>query len=400
MWIALTFLFAGSTLALHGWWRRRCRLAEAEAGRWRQECERLTAAHERDRVSAALRQAALFDSMVEGVLILDPQGRVQLVNASFRRLLKLSEDVTGKTIMEALRLQALQQLLADLAARGSVTDFELEPNTLHGQTLQVNAVRLAARGETGAAGAMLVFHDLTRIKQLENARKDFVANVSHELRTPLAMIKGYVETLLDGAKDDPEIAAKFLRTIEKHADRLTFLIEDLLNISQLESGQTIVTLQPLALADIGKRVIDDLRPPAAEQGTGIISQLPAGLRIRGDASRLQQVLFNLVDNAIKYGRKGGRIEIGARADGDGLAEVWVADDGPGIPPEAQARVFERFYRVDKARSREAGGTGLGLAIVKHIIQAHGGDVWVDAQSRVGARFCFTVPLCDPPPPGG
>lgn len=398
MWIALTLLFAGSTVAGHLWWRRRWRLAESEATRWRAANERLAAAHERDRVSATLRQTALFDSMVEGVLILDPQGRVQLVNASFRRLFKLTDDVTGKTIMEALRLQMLQQLLEQLRERGSVTDFEIEPNTLHGQTLQVNAVRLAARGETGAAGAMLVFHDLTRIKQLENARKDFVANVSHELRTPLAMIKGYVETLLDGAKDEPEVAARFLRTIEKHADRLTFLIEDLLNISQLESGQTIVNLQPLMLAIVGDRVIEDLRPPAAEHGTQITSRLPPDLRIRGDASRLQQVLFNLVDNAIKYGRKGGHIEIGGQANGRGLAEIWVADDGPGIPLEAQDRVFERFYRVDRARSREEGGTGLGLAIVKHIVQAHGGEVWVDSETRVGARFCFTVPLCDPMTP--
>lgn len=390
MWLGLTILSVGSLILLHLWWRQRWQSAKGEAGRWRELNERLADAHERDRLAVAGRQTALFDSMVEGVLVLDAASRVQLVNASFRRMFRVTNDITGRTILEALRLRELHELIEQLPARGRVTEFELEPNTLRGQTLQVNAVSLAGP-EAGAGGSMLVFHDLTHIKQLENARKEFVANVSHELRTPLSMIKGYIETLLDGAKDDPEVAARFLKIIEKHADRLTFLIEDLLTISRLESGQTVMNLQSVALAEICDRVIEDLRQLADKREIGIVSRIEAGLQAEADSSRLQQVLFNLVDNAIKYGRKGGRVEICAGPNGDGYLKVSVADDGPGIPPEAQERVFERFYRVDKARSREQGGTGLGLAIVKHIVSAHTGEVWVESSPGQGASFCFTVP---------
>jgi two-component system, OmpR family, phosphate regulon sensor histidine kinase PhoR len=392
MWIPWLIAGVGALLLLllHFWWRRRWQAARTEAARWREANERLAEAQERDRVAAGERQSALFDSMVEGVLILDMGGRVQLVNASFRRMFRLGNDITGKTIMEALRLRELNELIEQLPARGRVTEFELEPNTIRGQTLQVNAVSLAGH-QQGEAGAMLVFHDLTHLKQLEDSRKEFVANVSHELRTPLSMIKGYLETLLDGAKDDPEVAVRFLKIIEKHADRLTFLIEDLLTISKLESGQAIMNLQAVSLAEICGRVIEDLRQLADKREIQIVSRLDPRIQVEADSSRLQQVFFNLVDNAIKYGRKGGRVEITGQPTGEGLVKICVSDDGPGIPPEARERVFERFYRVDKARSREQGGTGLGLAIVKHIIQAHHGEVWVESEAGRGAGFCFTVP---------
>lgn len=396
MWIGLTILSLVGLAWLNRWWRRRWQGAVGETRRWRELNERLAGAHERDRLASGRRQSALFDSMVEGVLVLDAQGRVQLVNASFRRMFKLTNDITGRTIMEAFRLRELQELLEQLPARGRVTDFELQPNTLRGQTLQVNAVSLAGH-EEGEGGSMLVFHDLTHIKQLENSRKEFVANVSHELRTPLSMIKGYLETLLDGAKDDPEVAERFLKIIEKHADRLTFLIEDLLNISNLESGQAGMNVQAVALSEICERVIEDLRQLAEKREMQITSGIAVGLRVEVDPSRVQQVLFNLVDNAIKYGRKGGQVSISASLDGEGFAKVCVRDDGPGIPPDAREHVFERFYRVDKARSREQGGTGLGLAIVKHIVQAHSGEVWVESELGKGAAFCFTVPAAGSAP---
>lgn len=390
MWIALTILCFGGLIALHLWWCARWRAAQAEGRRWQELNERLAGAHERDRLAVASRQTALFDSMVEGVLVLDAVGRVQLVNASFRRMFRVTNDITGRTILEALRLRELQELIEQLPVRGRVTEFEIEPNTLRGQTLQVNAVSLAGQYE-GAGGSMLVFHDLTHIKQLENSRKEFVANVSHELRTPLSMIKGYIETLLDGARDDPEVAARFLKIIEKHADRLTYLIEDLLTISRLESGQTVLNLQSVALSEICDRVLEDLRQLADKREIAIVSEVESDLRAEVDPSRVQQVLFNLVDNAIKYGRKGGQVNVTARPAGNGYLQVSVLDDGPGIPSEAQERVFERFYRVDKARSREQGGTGLGLAIVKHIVQAHTGEVWVESKPGEGASFCFTIP---------
>jgi two-component system phosphate regulon sensor histidine kinase PhoR len=217
-----------------------------------------------------------------------------------------------------------------------------------------------------------------------------VANVSHELRTPLSLIKGFVETLQEGAKNDPELATRFLQTIEKHTDRLTFLIEDLLSISRLESGRTIVNLQPIDMREQVQKVLEDLHTRVEEKRVRIHNTVPEGMIARADSDRLQQVLYNLVENAIKYGRKEGEVSVGAKSVADGKVEVWVQDNGPGIPPEAHERVFERFYRVDRARSRESGGTGLGLAIVKHIVQAHGGEVWVESQVGVGTTFHFTV----------
>ena len=240
-------------------------------------------------------------------------------------------------------------------------------------------------------GMILVFHDLTRLKQLENTRKEFVANVSHELRTPLSMIKGYVETLISGAKDDPSVATRFLQTIEKHADRLTYLIEDLLTISRLESGQIVMNLKQLELRPVADEVVSDLRSRADDKSVVLENQVPPQILVRADADRIQQVLFNLVDNAIKYGRPEGLVRIGALAVDGQKIEVSVRDNGPGIPPEAIERVFERFYRVDKARSREQGGTGLGLSIVKHIVQSHGGEVWAKSTVGQGTTFLFTLP---------
>ena len=240
-------------------------------------------------------------------------------------------------------------------------------------------------------GGILVFHDLTRLKQLENTRQEFVANVSHELRTPLSLIKGFVETLRDGAKDDPELAARFLRTIEKHTDRLTYLIEDLLTVSQLESGQIVMNLHEVELREEAGHVLDDLQARAVEKNVTLQNNLPAELRARADADRLQQVLFNLVENAIKYGTAGGNVVVSGLPNNNGKVEVWVKNDGPEIPPEAKERIFERFYRVDRARSRESGGTGLGLSIVKHIVQAHNGEVWVKSEPGSGATFFFTLP---------
>jgi two-component system phosphate regulon sensor histidine kinase PhoR len=223
-----------------------------------------------------------------------------------------------------------------------------------------------------------------------------VANVSHELRTPLSLIKGFAETLLDGALGDPQQAARFLQKIDKHSDRLLFLIEDLLVISRLESGQVSLNVQPVDLRDLAQRVLDDLGARAAARKTSLENKIPSQTIVWADGNRLQQVLFNLADNAIKYGKTEGCVTVGARDTGDTM-EVFVADDGPGIPADAIGRVFERFYRVDRARSRESGGTGLGLSIVKHIVQAHGGEAWVRSELHKGAAFYFTLPKKAAPP---
>lgn len=337
------------------------------------------------------KQQTVFNSLVEGLLILDEDGRVQFANPTLERLFGVGHDIRGLTLLEALRSHQLHEVARQTLQSGRVTDFELVLPGATERVLQVNATTFRDP-DRAHAGTVFVFHDLTRLKQLENLRKEFVANVSHELRTPLSLIKGYVETLLDGAKDDPAVATRFLQTIEKHADRLTFLIEDLLTISRLESGQVLLNFQTLDLRSQADAVVDDLANRAAERQVALLNEVPAGLGVRADGDRLQQVLFNLVDNAIKYGRAGGQVRLGARRLNAETVESWVADDGPGIPPEAGERVFERFYRVDRARSRDAGGTGLGLSIVKHIIQAHGGEVRLQSEPGKGATFFFTLPV--------
>ena len=391
MWPALTLLAllaAGFCFAA----LRRCRArTEAEQERQHREFEALRQQHEQARARELAQQQALFNSMSEGVLVLDGEGRVRLVNQALERLFGITGDIRGRTVMEALRLHQVQELVNRTLIKGQVEDFDLELPGLDGnRSLQVNsAVVLGPDGRQ--QGMILVCHDLTRLKQLENTRREFVANVSHELRTPLAMIKGYVETLIDGAKDNPEVATKFLQTIEKHADRLTYLIEDLLTISRLESGQIAMNLQRAELRAAAEHVRTDLEARAAAKQVKLANEIPADLAANADADRLQQVLFNLVDNAIKYGRTGGHVVLGARRNERQQIELWIRDDGPGIPLEAQSRVFERFYRVDKARSRDAGGTGLGLAIVKHIVSSHGGEVWVESEPGKGAAFFFTLP---------
>jgi two-component system phosphate regulon sensor histidine kinase PhoR len=291
--------------------------------------------------------------------------------------------------MEALRLHELADLVDSLDQQKHFVEHELRLSRPNERWLQVNGAALF-NGEGRRQGTVLVFHDLTRLKQLERTRQEFVANVSHELRTPLSLIKGYVETLLDGARDNPEVAAKFLHTIDRNAERLKLLIEDLLTISELESGRVQLNLQSVALRPLVEKVLGDYKDRASTKNTLLSNETP-DVRVRVDADRLEQVLGNLIDNAIKYGRDEGSIVVKARPSEKGQIEIAVQDDGPGIPPESLERVFERFYRVDKARSREQGGTGLGLSIVKHIVQSHGGKVWATSEPGHGASFFFTVP---------
>ena len=326
--------------------------------------------------------------MVEGLLLLDESGRIQLANRAFIALFALQTDVRGKTILEALRLHELAELVDLLAIGGQVLGHQMKLPGPGERWLQINGAAIFNGGDRH--GTLLVFHDLTRLKRLERTREEFVANVSHELRTPLSLIKGYVETLLDGAKDNPEVAGKFLQTIDRNAERLRLLIEDLLTISELESGRVKLNLQTVALQPLVAKVFTDLQSRAATKRIEFHNQV-SDLAVLADTDRLEQVLGNLIDNAIKYGKSEGSVTVGTRARNGGQIETFVQDDGPGIPAESLERLFERFYRVDKARSREQGGTGLGLSIVKHIIQNHGGKVWASSEPGKGATFFFTLP---------
>ena len=380
-----TILLLAALVALHFSWRWKLRREQASA---RAELSRSTQSEHSTAAEALARQNAIFDSMIEGVLVLDENGVVSFANRAFAEMFATVGILRGKALLETVRSHEIAEIAARARAEGRVLDHELKLPGEPERWLQINAAAVTAV-DRRKLGTILVFHDLTRLKQLEATRQEFVANVSHELRTPLAMIKGYTETLLGGAKDDPATATKFLQTVERHADRLTLLIEDLLTISSLESGQIKLNLQALALSGVVEKVFAELKLRADARSMKLVNQMPA-LTAQADANRLHQVLSNLVDNAIKYGRAEGSVTVGGRTLEDGAIEISVQDDGPGIPADSLERVFERFYRVDKARSRDQGGTGLGLAIVKHIVQAHGGKVCARSEPGRGATFCFTL----------
>lgn len=340
----------------------------------------------------------IFDCMIEGLVVLDPAGRIQLLNRAVESLFQITTEARGRTLLEALRRHELQDLADRARTEGQALGVELVLDGPPTRCLEVNATAFHNAQGT-RQGVILVFHDVTRLEELEATRREFVANVSHELRTPLTIIKGYVETLLDGARSDPALSLKFLQTIEKHTNRLTFLIEDLLTISQLEDGRVVVNRQWSDLRPLAARVLEDFSSRASARQVTLANAIPESFPIRADLDRLHQVLVNLVDNAIKYGRNGGHVTVAARLlEPRERVEISVADDGPGIPKESLSRIFERFYRVDTARSREQGGTGLGLSIVKHIIQAHGGDVAAESLPGKGTTFRVTLPWEPSPPP--
>jgi two-component system phosphate regulon sensor histidine kinase PhoR len=386
IWPVLAIIAAGIAVGLHLWWRQKFRRQQKQL---HADLEDFQRRQQQTTTDAKTQQQVLFNSMLEGLLLLDRNRKIYLANRAFKKLFGLKTELRGKTILEALRLHELAELVNRVEAQGQVFDYELKLPELSERWLQVNAAAIFnSAGER--EGTILVFHDLTRLKQLERTREEFVANVSHELRTPLSLIKGYVETLLDGARNNPEVAERFLKIIERNAQRLDLLIQDLLTISALESGRVKLNLQPVALRPLVEKIFNDLKPPADNKHIALVNKLPE-LAATADANRIDQVLANLVDNAIKYGRAQGTVIVGGQKTDDNKIQIYVQDDGPGIPPESLDRVFERFYRVDKARSREQGGTGLGLSIVKHIVQNHGGAVWVKSELGKGATFFFTLP---------
>ena len=386
MWFLAFILALAAGGAMHFWWRARYRAQQQQITA---DMEGFQRRQQQTAIEAKAQQQVLFNSMLEGLLLLDRNRKIYLANRAFKSLFGLQVELRGKTVLEALRVHELDDLVNQVEAKGQVLNYELKLPDLSERWLQVNAAAISS--STGEReGTILVFHDLTRLKQLERTREEFVANVSHELRTPLSLIKGYVETLLDGARNNPEVAQRFLKIIERNTQRLDLLIQDLLTISALESERIKLALLPTNLRPLVDKIFADLFARAEAKTIQLVNEMPE-LVVMADANRMDQVLANLVDNAIKYGRPIGKVTVGGKPVEGWKIEIYDLDDGPGIPPEALDRVFERFYRVDKARSRDQGGTGLGLSIVKHIVQAHGGKVWVESELGKGSTFYFTLP---------
>ncbi|HEY4988958.1 MAG TPA: ATP-binding protein [Opitutaceae bacterium] len=388
---AVLILLLAVAAAFAAAWARERKLRQFEAERNRSEIAEQRSRREVELKEQAQRTSALFDRMVEGLIVVDAGGRIRLANRAAEVLFGFDGNAAGKTILEATRHHEVAAVVSRLDREPEVLGYELRIDSLSTpRFLQVNA--LALRGGAGANdGAIIVFHDLTRLRHLEGVRQEFVANVSHELRTPLSLIKSASETLMDGAKDDPAALARFLQIIDKHANRLALLIDDLLLLSTLDSGGLRLNREPLAFRTTVQDAMDDLKPRALARDVKLENRVPTTLVALYDNDRMRQVISNLLDNAIKYGRAEGVTSVEGRLLPDGRVEIMVLDDGPGIARDAQERIFERFYRVDKARSREQGGTGLGLAIVKHVVQAHSGEVRVESEPGAGSRFIITLP---------
>lgn len=385
--IILVLALAGAVAVIR--WQRG-RLRALEEARTRELADQ-RAQRENELRAQAERTAALFDRMIEGLVVVGPDGRIRLANRAAGALFGFTPPALGRTVLEATRHHEVAALVTRLDRETEVLDHELRlEGVAETRHLQVNALALRTADGT-RDGAILVFHDLTRLRRLEAVRQEFVANVSHELRTPLSLIKSAAETLIDGGKNDPAVTARFLEIIDKHANRLTLLIDDLLLLARLDSDRVELRLQALSLRAAAQDALDDAALIARTRGVTLKNAVAADAVASADPERLRQVIANLIDNAIKYGRAEGTVVIGGRKLVDGRVELTVRDDGPGIPSEAKARIFERFYRVDKARSREQGGTGLGLAIVKNVVQAHNGDVRVESTPGAGTEFFITLP---------
>lgn len=333
---------------------------------------------------------AVLLSMTEGTMVVDRKGVILLMNQTSRKFFYITEDPVGKRPLEVIRNIEIQEIADQvLRSKTSVASQDITILLPEEKTLQIYAAPVLRGNEMD--GAVLVFHDITGLRQLERVRRDFVANASHEIRTPLTSIKGYAETLLEGALEDKNNAMDFLQIISSDANHLVQLVDDLLDLSRIESGKLSLMFAPFDLVPLVGRVMAGLKKQAKEMGVGLETNFPPGLpKVMMDEASIAQVLLNLIENGMKYNQSGGCVVVTAEEAGPFL-RVMITDTGIGIPEEDLPRIFERFYRVDKARSRELGGTGLGLSIVKHIIQAHGGEVSVESVLGKGSTFSFTLP---------
>lgn len=328
---------------------------------------------------------AVVDGMSEGVLVTDAHGEVTFANPQWHALFGPSESVEGASVSDLSRQTTLDRMVTTTLETQRTQQMELELSEPAPRTLILTSAPL-----TGAGGAVMVAQDVTAFLRLTEIRRDFVANVSHELKTPLSAIRGFAETLADGAKDDPEASRQFLERILKQCTRLEALLSDLLTLSQLEHAADQGRMAPMDLGEIVREAIEDMGERIAEKRLALEVDVQPVPVIEGDAVALERLCANLLDNAVKYNREGGKVIIRLAPSRNDLV-LEVEDTGIGIPSASSDRLFERFFRVDKGRSREEGGTGLGLAIVKHATSLHGGTVEVESELGQGSLFRVRLP---------
>jgi two-component system phosphate regulon sensor histidine kinase PhoR len=336
----------------------------------------------------------ILRAMQDGLLVVDKSLRVTLVNQAFRKLFGLPEISLGAPLRDVVRDATVDWLIEETLRTGKVMQSELiraDSKTNSERDVEISAVPIKDDADL-TTGAVVLFHDITQLKQTDKVRRDFVANVSHELRTPLSILRGYIETLLDNPQASDKELSRILRVMERHSKRLGLLVDDLLTLAHLESRSAGLQFSAVQLAELFQSVIRDWEKKLAEKQLKVVVDLsPDARTIRADETRLHEVLYNLLDNALKYSRENGEIRLRAVQRGPEIV-LSVTDNGIGISKDDLPRIFERFYRADKARSRELGGTGLGLAIVKHIAQLHGGRVEAESELGKGTTIRVILPV--------
>ncbi|MBA3817537.1 MAG: PAS domain-containing protein [Deltaproteobacteria bacterium] len=341
-----------------------------------EDAERSHRALARERVLLA----AVADGLNQGVIAVDADHKIELLNDAARKMLGVSSSPVGEPLIEFVRVPQLFELLdSDEAATAEV------------QLVGGSRTLIKVAPKWGGDGRVLLLEDVTAMRRLENVRRDFVANVSHELRTPVAVIRANAETLLAGAKDDPVMGPKLIDGLHRNAERLARILADLLDLSRLDAGQYRLEMGRVRVQTAVEQALTAVETKAASRGVTVAVAVPADLEVHADSKALDQILVNLLDNGVKYTRPDGHVWVDAKAEADSL-RIEIRDDGPGIADKHRQRVFERFYRLDPSRARDAGGTGLGLSIVKHLVQSMGGEVGVEPNHPQGSIFWLRLPL--------
>jgi two-component system phosphate regulon sensor histidine kinase PhoR len=323
--------------------------------------------------------ASVADGLTQGVIAIDGDRRIEMLNDAARRMLGVQSSLVGESLLEFVRVPELGPLV------DRPEDAAAEVQLPNGSRALIRAART-----WGRAGRVLLLEDVTAVRRLEAVRRDFVANVSHELRTPVAVIRANAETLMAGAKDDPQMAPKLIEGLHRNAERLARILADLLDLSRLDAGQYRLDISAVPVKAVTEQSLSLIEPEAQKRGVKVEVAVPDTLAVKADPKALDHILVNLIDNGVKYTRPQGHVWVEARELGDSV-RIEVRDDGPGIADKHRERVFERFYRADPSRSREAGGTGLGLSIVKHLVESMGGDVGVEPNAPRGSIFWLRLP---------